>query len=404
MSAPLRRASPPGVGPGSGPRIPIPWSTRLRRFRQGVLPILTFLGCAVLLFRIWEHQGQQPNGIGEVEAVRVDVAVPIDGLLVPLRDSPPWKLLDQVPANAPVARLDDRPLEARLAAFRAELLRLRKTLEAEQVRVVLAEADRRTTHLREAARLAWQVEQDRINVLDRRAQVEGDRVVLERRDARVKFLTPLHQRGAVSELEMSDERLLRDEIRKRIEESQKALKDAEDKYRDASERLKQLPPLVVAEVKQLLAPVEAAVAVQEAAIAQIELEREWLDVRAPIAGTIVAVHRRPGQSVRAGDPVVTIAADQGRYIVGFVPQDNRFRPEVGMTVEVRSRLPGVPPREGVVDQVGPQVELIPIHQRRSPQVMEWGQPVRILMPEGLEARPGELLDLGFRPPDRGGAG
>ena len=66
-------------------------------------------------------------------------------------------------------RLDDRPLEAKLASFRAELVRLRKNLEAEQVRVVLAEADRRTTHFREAARLAWQLEQDRLNLLDRRA-------------------------------------------------------------------------------------------------------------------------------------------------------------------------------------------------------------------------------------------
>lgn len=378
----------------------MPWSSRWRRFRQGLLPILTFLGCGLLIFWLWESQGRQPNGVGEVEAVRVDVAVRIDGLLVPLRDSPPWKLLDQVSANAPIARLDDRPLEARLTAFRAELFRLRKTLEAEQVRVALAEADRRTTHLLEAARLAWQVEQDRMSVLDRRALVEGDRIVLERRDARVNFLTPLHQRGAVSDLEMSDDRLLRDEVGKRLAESQKALDEAAQKYQAAAERLKELPPLVLAEVKQLLAPVEAAVAVQEANIGQIELEREWLDIRAPIAGTIVAVHRRPGQSVRAGDPVVTIAADQGRYIVGYVPQENRFRPEVGMAVEVRSRLPGIPPREGVVDQVGPQVEPIPVHQRRSAQVMEWGQPVRILLPEGLEARPGELLDIRFDPARR----
>ncbi len=378
----------------------MPWSSRWRRFRQGLLPILTFLGCGALVFWGLERQGQQPNGVGEVEAVRVDVAVRIDGLLVPLRDSPPWRLLDQVPADAPIARLDDRPLEARLTAFRAELLRLRKTLEAEQVRVALAEADRRTTHLREATRLAWQVEQDRMSVLDRRALVEGDRIVLERRDARVKFLTPLHQRGAVSDLEISDERLLRDEIRKRLAESQKALDEAAQKCQAAAERLKELPPLVAAEVKQLLAPVEAAVAVQEANIGQIELEREWLDIRAPIAGTIVAVHRRPGQSVRAGDPVVTIAADQGRYIVGYVPQENRFRPEAGMAVEVQSRLPASPTLEGVVDQVGPQIELIPEHQRRNAQMMEWGQPVRILLPEGLEARPGELLDIRFNPARR----
>jgi len=384
-------------------RIPIPWSNRWRQFRQRLLPILTFAACLAAVLWLWERQGQQPNGVGEVEAIRVDVPVRIDGLLAPVSRSP-WKLFDTVRANEMIARLDDRPLEAKLASFRAELARLGKNLEAEQVRVVLAEADRGATHLREAARLAWQVEQDRLSVLDRRAGIEADRVVLQRRDARVNFLTPLHQRGAVSDVEISDERLLRDEIRKRLTENEKALKDAEQKYQAAAERLKQLPPLVLAEVKQLLAPVEAAVAVQEANIRQIEVERDWIEVRAPIAGTIVAIHRHPGQNVRAGDPIVTVAAEQGRCIVGYVPQENRFRPEVGMAVEVRPRLPGSLPREGVVDRVGPQVELIPVHQRRSPQVMEWGQPVRIILPEGLDARPGELVDVNFEPPRRPDAG
>jgi len=385
-----------------GRRVPIPWSKRWRQFRQGALPILTFAGCVGLVCWLWQRQGQQPNGVGEVEAVRVDVAVQIDGLLAPASGSP-WRLLDTVRAGELLARLDDRPWEAKLAAFRAELGRLRKTLEAEQVRMAAEEADRRTSHLREAARLAWQAEQDRLDVLDRRAVVEGDRVVLQRQEERVKLLAPLHQRGALSNVEISDERLLRDETGKRLQASQQALDEAQKNCESAAERLKQFPPPVLAEVKQLLAPVEQAVAVQEALVRQIELEREWLEVRAPMAGAIVAIYRHAGQSVRAGDPIMAIAAQQGRYIVGYVPQEHRFRPEVGMAVVVRSRLPGRASREGVVEEVGPQVELIPEHQRRNAQLMEWGQPVRILLPEGLETRPGELVDLSFESAFPGGA-
>ncbi len=391
----------PGIARGG--RIPIPWSNRWRHVRQRLLPMVTFLGCLLLVLWLWERQGQQPNAVGEVEAVRVDVAVRIDGMLAPVSRSP-WRLLDAVRANELIARLDDRPLEAKLETFRAELLRLRKTLDAEQLRVALDEASRRSGQLREVAQVAWQVEQHRLSALDRRALLEGDRVVLQRRNARVDFLTPLHQRGAVSDVEISDERLLRDEVGKRIQENQKALAEAEKLYQAAMERLRQFPAPELAEVKRLLGPVEAAIGVQESSIRELQLEREWLEIRAPITGTIVAIHRQPGQSVRAGDPVMTIAAEQGRYIVSYVPQENRLQPEVGMAVEVRSRLPGSRPHEGVVERVGPQVEVIPQHQRRSTQVLEWGQPVRILLPAGLDARPGELVDILFRPVTPGGAG
>lgn len=365
--------------------------------------MLTFLGSVGLVLWLWQRQGRLPSAVGEVEAIRVDVAVRVDGLLAPL-SRPPWQLLEQVEAQQLVARLDDRPLQANLDTFRAELVRLRKTLEAEQVRVALEQADRQTGHLGEAARLAWQVEQHRLRVLELRAVLEGDRVALRRLDARLEFLVPLHQRGAVSDVEISDARLMRDEVAKRVAETEKVLAEAERHHWAARQRLQEFPPLVLAEANQLLSPVEAAVSVQEATIRQLQVQAEWLEIRAPLSGTIVAIYRHPGQTVRAGEPVMTIAAQQGRYILSYVPQEHRFRPEVGMAVEVRPRLPGSPPCQSLVEQVGPQVELIPEHQRRDPRLLEWGQPVRIMLPEGLDARPGELLDIVFRPAARGGPG
>ena len=76
-------------------------------------------------------------------------------------------------------------------------------------------------------------------------------------------------------------------------------------------------------------------------------------------------------------------------------QERSAQPIVGMGVEVRARSAGSRPRESVVDRVGPQVEPIPVHQRRNPQVPEWGLPVRVLLPDGFEVRPGELIDVTF---------
>jgi multidrug resistance efflux pump len=377
-----------------GERIRTPLKRRWERFRLRVLPLASFLASAVLLAWLWKEQGAPSGVVGEVEAVRVDVVARVDGTLVPL-SRPTWTLFETVRANEVVARLDGRAAEAKLETFRAEVVRLRKTLEAEQARVALSEADRRQGHDRDAARLAWEFEQHRLNTLDRQATIEADRVVWQRRQTRVDFLTPLHQRGMVSDVEISDERLLLAEVAKRLAENTAALQESQKQQQTASERLASFPPLVLADVNALWGSVQAAIDVQEARIREIQLEIESLEPRAPITGTVVAIHRYPGQGVQAGDLILTIAAEQGRYIVSYVPQEFGPRAKVGMGVEVRTRATGSRPRESVVERIGPQVEPIPVHQRRNPQVQEWGLPVRVLLPDGLDVRPGELVDVTF---------
>ncbi len=377
-----------------GERIRTPWKRRWQQLRQRVLPLVSFVGTAVLLAWLWKEQGVPPGGIGEVEAVRIDVLARVDGILAPL-SGPPSTLFEKVHAGEVVARLDDRPAQTKLETLRAEIVRLRATLEAEQARIALSESDRREGYLRDAARLAWEFEQHRLDTLDRQALIEADRVVLQRRQARIGFLTPLHERGMVSDVELSDEQLLLEEVGKRLDANTTVLQESQKQQQAAAERLAAFPPLALAEVKALLTAVQAAIDVEESRIREVRLEMESLEFCAPIAGTVVAVHRYPGQGVRAGDPILTIASEQGRYIVSYVAQERVPRPTVGMAVAVRVRAAGTRPRDSVVESIGPQVEPIPVHQRRNPQVPEWGLPVRVLIPDGLEVRPGELIDVTF---------
>ena len=55
-------------------RVRIPWTVRLNRFRRHVLPLLGFATCTVLTTWLWDRQGSLPNTVGEVEAVRIEVA------------------------------------------------------------------------------------------------------------------------------------------------------------------------------------------------------------------------------------------------------------------------------------------------------------------------------------------
>jgi len=375
-------------------RIRTPWAHKWRRFRFSALPAVTFIACTVLTGLLWVRQGQLSGVVGEVEVVRLAVSAVADGTLAPLSGKQ-WTLFDSVEADQVVARLDDRPARQALQTLREQLVQLQKELEAATLRAALEQADRRSDRRSEATRLVLQIEQLRLEILDRTAQIEAYRVELQRRNARLTHLEPLHARQVLPDIQWTEEQLLRDEAAKRIEEHSKALSEVKQQRELAEARLRDYPPLETVEVDRLVAPTRAAIAAQESSVRKLQIEIDALEIRAPISGTICEIHGWPGQHVQAGAPVVTIAADFGRYIVSYVRPQQRLRPRAGMAVAVRVRAPGSRPFAAVVERVGPQIEPVPMHQLRDPRTPEWGIPVRISLPDGLNVRPGELVDVRF---------
>ena len=113
---------------------------------------------------------------------------------------------------------------------------------------------------------------------------------------------------------------------------------------------------------------------------------------------ICTIHRWPQSAIKAGEPILTVGSDERRYIVSYVRQEQHVDPKVGMEVEVRKRAAISPTKHTVVEQVGPQIELIPVHLCRDPKYPEWGVPVRITLPKDKDfaGRPGELFEVTFK--------
>jgi len=376
-------------------RIPTPWQHRWRRFRYGMLPLLVFPVCLVLMFWLWRQHSGIPNMVGAVEAVRVDVKARTAGRLMPLSRAP-WTLFDAVQQGELIARLDDEFVQARLTTAGVELGRLRKAVDAAGAQLVVSESDRERDHLREVNRLKYELEQCRLTVLDRKAQIEVDRLELQRLNSRVNYMEPLYKKNMVPETTFVNEQMLRDVVDKRIEENKANLKAAEAQQAEIEKRLKQYPELLAAEAEKILAPLREAINVQAGRIQELHVEIDLLEVRAPISGTICAIYHWPGENVQPTDPIVTIAADHGRFIVSYVRQEQRLQVAKDSPVEVRLRAPASPPMPTVVERVGPHVEPVPLHQCRDPRYPEWGLPVRIRLPEKFVGRPGELVDVTFK--------
>jgi multidrug resistance efflux pump len=357
------------------PPIRTPWRQHWRRVRYQLAPVVIFAGAVVLAGWLWGRHVGLPNAVGEVYAVRVDVASPVDGEIIGLPGKP-LALFDEVRQGQLVALLDDRAALALLSRMQDDLSRLNIDLET----TILAANDRQVSlkaeSLREARGLALDIEKLRLGIVERQGLVETDKVELDRLVAKCDAVRPLVEKGIEAGLTLLDLEMQRDVVKQRIEANRRTLSEAETQKAAGDERMKSFPAVVA---ERLLASRE---------------------VRAPIGGTVTAIYSYPGQNIAAGGAILTIAGAESQCILSYVREGQRVRPAVGMSVSVQART--IPRDTGwaSIERVGPQIEPVPPHHLRDPKVPEWGLPVRIPVPAGLKLRPGELVDIAFnRVPD-----
>ena len=381
----------------SGKRISIPWKQRWQRFRYSVLPLLSFVACVALMLWMWSREVHVASTVGEVEWQRFDVTAGAEGKLLSL-DHPPWTLFEHVEVNQVIAQLDPTPVKAALATAQLEIARLEQEIDAAAAQLALTQSDRQIDHTQEHIRLLWQVQRYELDVLDRQTRIETDRADLQRIDASIAYLEQVTARGhrIVAPQNVDDAKAQRAVVATRITQDEIALAAADKQLQQARTGLAEYGPIEsVGGVSKILAPLQAAVATQRSRVQELRLQIRELVVRAPVSGAIAAVHRWPGQYIQAGDPIVTVATEHGRYIVGYIRPGHPVRPQVGMLVNVRSRIPGQLPLSATVTKVGPQFEAAPDELLQDPRRPEWVLPIRVSFPASLNARPGELVDLMF---------
>lgn len=376
-------------------RISIPLRQRLRRARFSLFPVLIFAVAVALTVVLWGRRNAAPNATGAVDAVRYDVASEIDGWLV--WESPqPLDLFDTVTAGEPVARLDDGPTRQALAALEAALAQARQEVVAAEAELRLDDELRQQDRVIESRRLALDVEDIRLTVLDHKAELQAERIHLQRREEQMTLAKRLWDGGAATELEYLAAKLERDVVAEHIKGLELLVSEAQTQFAAAQERAASLPEAAKADVAAALGPLREAAAAQEALVRELEQRVASLVIRAPVTGQITAVWRRPGQSVRRGDPIITISDPVARRVISYVRADQRLEPEPGMAVIVRSRSNPSKVHRGRVTQVGAQVELVPLQHQRVPNVFEWGQAVGIDLPPDTTFRPGEMVDLSIK--------
>ncbi|MDG2424842.1 MAG: HlyD family efflux transporter periplasmic adaptor subunit [Phycisphaerales bacterium] len=377
---------------GQERRIPIPLKHRWRLLRLQWLPLCMFLMASTGVIILINGQTGTPFATGQVNAQLYSATSGSEGVLVEtgLGALEPFQ---RVQEGQVIARLDNRPVLAALDVLKAESGRLR--LEVASARASWEQANSRllVDSQSEWHRRMLQVELLRLDVLDRETQLELDRVSLQHEETRLGQAEQAFQGEAVNSLELSRVKALRDVITERINHNTAALLESKGQLEAARERLAQYEEPSSDELAAVLSPLQAAVDTQEARIQEVRLRAESLVIQSPIAGIISAVHRVPGQTVIAGEPVISVAAERGSYIVAYLRQSQHINPQVGMNVSVRMRSNRHMQFEAIIERVGASYESIPLEQLRDPTRPEWGLPVRISLRSDADLVPGELVDL-----------
>ena len=370
------------------PPIPTPPAQRWTDFRVQGLPVIVFAMAAGAAVYLWNHNLTPSMFTGEVETVQENVASMKPGQIAELS-------VDQFQAVktgdiiARVITTDPKVIQATLAVIRAEVELLKTGMDP----------------ILNQHRDAVNYQQLRLGWLAQRVDLAGARVRLQFAESELQRVATLfeekivtrgipqgaNQNGAIGyEVALRD----RDALRTEVEERAQLVAEMEQK-------LQELKVPEHWENSQGTSPaISAAVAVQDEKLRLAEAQLSPSTLKAPMEGVVTKIYHRNGETVIAGDPIISLSAPSGRRIIGYLRQPLPFEPQVGDAVRVSTRRPHRQVATAKILGVGAQMELVtaPMRIRGYATAMERGLPVLLSLPPGLDVHPGELVDLMAKPP------
>ncbi len=373
-------------------RIRTPLRVHLRQIRHQLLPAIILVGAVLGTGWLWQHNPQLPQLVGEVQVTSIPVRAPCAGILTALSSGSP-QLFDQVQQGQCIAQLDDEPRLAGLTALREEVSRQEKELESVAAKIRQEETDREYNWLTEWRRLGVDLETYRLKILSLQTQIESEQVRLARAEMFLHSTEKLRQAGAATTFEVEDLQLRCDQSNQIIEGAKREMAQAQLDLKSAETRQSDFPSTQPSELEAFLDPIRKARSAAEARAHELELQIACGAIKAPASGKICAILHRPGQVVQAGDEILSITADCTPTIVAYIRDRQPTQPKVGATMLLQTRPPAGQPVPATVLQLGPAVQEIPAHQRLDPTRPEWGRPILIAVPHGMNLVPGQLVDI-----------
>lgn len=371
-----------------------PFSRLVMLWRKRFLPLLVWGAAVALVIVLVQRQRVYVDAVGIAEAKTTYVAPLFDGTVQSLAVD----MLDTVAEGQVVAMMDDTLIRSELQVAEAELDRVRALLDAESARFAQEQQMNETSAQDDVRRFQLNEEQARLNHLDRVIQHETDKVDLERLGVQLRRQEEMMKQHLLDEAAYDESRLAYEALKTKIDKDVKAIALAEQNIAAAASRSETRTgeEPVPAPTDAVLRSLQADIAAQQAIVAEVQERRQALTLKSPVAGQVALITRRPGESMLAGDPILTIVGAGANRVTAFVDERAAMALNVGDTVELHSRTHPSTVARGKILKIGSYIEPFPERLQVSPVLIQHGFQVLVgELPENVY-RPGETLDLRLR--------
>ncbi|MEE8285303.1 MAG: HlyD family efflux transporter periplasmic adaptor subunit [Gammaproteobacteria bacterium] len=141
-------------------------------------------------------------------------------------------------------------------------------------------------------------------------------------------------------------------------------------------------------------PLRKNMEVNRRRLAQLRAKQATLVLRAPATGRVRTIHRRGGEVVLAGEPIVALISDKQVQVIACVSEEDAMLVRVGDQATLSARG-GSDVLSGRVISLGPLVDQIPLRCRTIPTHAAWGRDVVIELPEVANFLPGQMFHVRF---------
>lgn len=400
-------------------------SHRFRRFYlRHAVPVTVWLVAVGLVIWLFQGRMRRFETVGIARGQVRQVAATCTGRIVriaedvalfqPVKKDQTLVVLDTVADNEQV---DEAKLRAELTAAAAEVEYLSARLIPTQQQLHTEAANLQNNRQDSSRRFEVDVDSAQLRILDLQAALASDRVTFDDLAMRVKIGRKLVEEDAIVPYEWERIKTQHESLARKIQENERLLEQAQAALRQAQQRrdafrAQELPvPSEDAALEAIHKQIQVQEKVMNGLLNQLAAWKSRREVKltSPIDGIVIPVHgqrndtvlqrpgeevvRRPGEVVRAGDPILAVAEAEPTEVVAYVTEGQLGHLKDRMEVElVKTSLPPQVAASKIVD-IGPTVELIPQRLWRNPNVPQWGLPVLVEIPPGLKLVPGEVVGI-----------
>ncbi|HUW18927.1 MAG TPA: HlyD family efflux transporter periplasmic adaptor subunit [Sedimentisphaerales bacterium] len=359
---------------------------RAGRLRVHVLSFLVWLAAVAAVAVLFRHRAARFEILGLAQGQAHQVAANCDGRLKTIH----VQLFERITRGRELVTintiLDNQTVQAQLSTAQAEVQHLTAQLAATRQRLLAEAANLQTDKVVSLRRFSADMENARLGVLQLKTQLKTDQMLLEEQAVEVKIVRSLVEQDAVAPYELQKAEARYATTAKRIEENEDVLQQAVRDYIEANTRLEEFagiePQHPAVDIE--LEIIQKAITVQEKRIDELLARTQPLVLKSPLDGVVSFIARGPEEAVMAGDPILTIVAARPAEIIAYAGQDQLKHIRERMPVELARAGEPTKIATSQVVYLGPRMELMPERLWRNPNIPQWGRPMLIKVPPGLE--------------------